>query len=98
MLPTSKTFDCQSCGACCSYSAEWPRFSTEDEADLAQIPEALVADDLSGMRCEGGRCAALTGVVGQRTACSIHPVRPDVCRICMPGDVECLTARAAFEL
>ncbi|RWK93164.1 MAG: YkgJ family cysteine cluster protein, partial [Mesorhizobium sp.] len=21
-------FDCQSCGACCSYSSEWPRFST----------------------------------------------------------------------
>ncbi|MEO5805208.1 YkgJ family cysteine cluster protein [Devosia sp.] len=98
MIAETPMFDCQSCGACCSYSAEWPRFSTEDEADLAQIPEALVAADFSGMRCDGVRCAALTGEVGKHTACSIHPVRPDVCRICMPGDVECLTARAAFGL
>ena len=62
------------------------------------VAEALVAADLSGMRCDGVRCAALTGTVGKHTACSIHPVRPDVCRTCMPGDVECLTARASFGL
>ena len=46
-------FDCQSCGACCSYSAEWPRFSMEDDSQLDRIPEKFVAADLSGMRCEG---------------------------------------------
>jgi Fe-S-cluster containining protein len=91
-------FDCQSCGACCSYSAEWPRFSTEDDAQLDRIPEKYVAADLSGMRCEGVRCSALSGEVGKSTACGIYDLRPDVCRACMPGDEECLTARRALGL
>ena len=88
-------FDCQSCGACCAYAADWPRFSTEEDAELDRIPEALVAADLSGMRFEGGRCAALCGEVGKHTACGIYDARPHVCRACMPGDPECLMARAA---
>jgi Fe-S-cluster containining protein len=89
-------FDCQSCGACCSYSADWPRFSTETDADLDLIPEQLVAADGSGMRCAGVRCSALTGEVGKSTSCSIYGLRPDVCRICQPGDDACLMARGAF--
>ncbi|MBZ9905012.1 YkgJ family cysteine cluster protein [Mesorhizobium sp. BR115XR7A] len=89
-------FDCQSCGACCSYSAEWPRFSTEDDAQLDRIPEKYVAADLSGMRCNGVRCSALSGEVGKSTACAIYDLRPDVCRACMPGDDECLMARRAL--
>ncbi|BCG89139.1 zinc/iron-chelating domain-containing protein [Mesorhizobium sp. 113-3-9] len=92
---TASAFDCQSCGACCSYSAEWPRFSTEDDAQLDRIPEKYVAADLSGMRCEGVRCSALSGEIGKATACGIYELRPDVCRACMPGDAECLMARAA---
>lgn len=88
-------FDCQSCGACCSYSAEWPRFSMEDDAQLDRIPEKFVAADLSGMRCEGVRCTALTGEVGKHTACGIYEIRPDVCRACMPGGDDCLMARKA---
>jgi hypothetical protein len=92
------SYDCQSCGACCAYSADWPRFSTEDDAALALIPEKLVARDESGMRCEGVRCAALVGEVGRFTACGIYAVRPEVCRACMPGDAECLMARRAVGL
>ncbi|WP_245436662.1 YkgJ family cysteine cluster protein [Mesorhizobium tamadayense] len=88
-------FDCQSCGACCSYSADWPRFSTEEDAELDRIPEKYVSADLSGMRCEGGRCAALRGEVGKGTACTIYEIRPHVCRACMPGGDDCLMARAA---
>lgn len=88
-------FDCQSCGACCSYSAEWPRFSTEDDAQLDRIPEKFVAADLSGMRCEGVRCSALTGEIGKHTACGIYEIRPDVCHACMPGGDDCLMARKA---
>src|SRR4030095_1278416 len=84
---------CQSCGACCAYSREWPRFSTESDADLARIPPELVDDSESRMRCHGDRCAALTGTVGQSTSCSIYDVRPDVCRACEPGDEECRMAR-----
>lgn len=91
-------FDCQTCGACCSYSADWPRFSTEEDAELDRIPEKFVSADLSGMRCEGGRCSALGGEVGKHTACGIYDLRPHVCRACMPGGDDCLMARAAHGL
>ena len=98
MTPSSVAFDCQTCGACCSYSDEWPRFSLEEDAQLELIPEALVAADLGGMRCVGGRCSALDGEVGAATTCTIYAIRPDVCHACMPGGDDCLMARAAFGL
>src|SRR5437867_8468027 len=49
---------CQACGACCSYSQNWPRFTTEDDAALDLIPERFVNERLSGMRCVGDRCSA----------------------------------------
>ena len=84
---------CQACGACCAYSANWPRFTTEDDAALDLIPENLVNERLSGMRCDGDRCSALSGRIGTATACTIYAVRPEVCRTCLPGDVECEMAR-----
>ena len=84
---------CQSCGACCGYSANWPRFSIESDEELAAIPEELVNDRQSGMRCEGDRCSALSGKIGVATSCGIYTVRPEVCRTCMPGDPECDMAR-----
>jgi hypothetical protein len=84
---------CQTCGACCSYSANWPRFTTEDDAALDLIPAKFVNERLSGMRCDGERCAALSGKVGAATSCVIYAVRPEVCRTCMPGDPECAMAR-----
>jgi hypothetical protein len=89
---------CQACGACCGYSQNWPRFSIEEDAALDLIPPALVNDRGSGMRCEGDRCAALTGKIGEATSCSIYAVRPEVCRTCMPGDAECAMARRKFGL
>ena len=89
---------CQACGACCAYSAQWPRFSLESEAALAAIPSALVDDARGRMRCTGDRCMALSGEVGVATACTIYPMRPDVCRACQPGDPECRMARARFGL
>ena len=91
-------FQCQACGACCSYSAEWPRFTTEDDADLDRIPLDYVDDSLGRMRCIGDRCAALVGEVGVATSCRIYDIRPDVCRACEPGDDECRTARRRFGL
>lgn len=89
---------CQACGACCAYSANWPRFTTEDDAALELIPAKLVNERLSGMRCEGARCAALEGEIGEATSCAIYALRPEVCRTCMPGDVECTTARRKYGL
>ncbi|MHA6686092.1 YkgJ family cysteine cluster protein [Mesorhizobium sp. A556] len=97
-MPLIPEFDCQSCGACCSYSSEWPRFSMEDDAQLERIPAKLVAVNETGMRCAGTRCSALAGKVGQATSCTIYEIRPDVCRACMPGDGDCLIARKAFGL
>ncbi|MDX8482593.1 YkgJ family cysteine cluster protein [Mesorhizobium sp. VK24D] len=98
LIDAPAAFDCQSCGACCAYSADWPRFSTEEDAELDLIPEDLVAADQSGMRCEGGRCAALRGEVGKGTACAIYDARPHVCRACMPGGDDCLMAREMYGL
>jgi len=89
---------CQTCGACCSYSNEWPRFTTEDAAEIDRIPHRLVSASQSGMACRGDRCAALTGKVGLATACAIYDIRPHVCRACEPGDDACLMARARFGL
>ncbi len=95
---SSEVSPCQSCGACCSYSHEWPRFTTESDGELELIPERFVRDNLGGMRCDGNRCMALTGEVGVATACSIYAIRPVVCRSCQPGDEECLMARRKWGL
>ncbi len=89
---------CQSCGACCAYSRDWPRFSTETDAAIARIPAAFVDDDLARIRCLGDRCSALVGEVGVSTSCALYAVRPDVCRACEPGDDACQMARAKFGL
>jgi uncharacterized protein len=93
-----EAFSCRACGACCSFSAEWPRFSTEDDADLERIPDEYIDEGEGRMRCEGGRCAALVGEVGVSTACAVYAVRPDVCRACLPGDEACRMARRSFNL
>jgi uncharacterized protein len=89
---------CRACGACCSYSSEWPRFSVEDDADLDRIPRAFVADGEGRMRCRGDRCSALVGEVGRSTSCAVYAVRPEVCRACLPGDGACNMARRRFNL
>ena len=90
--------DCRACGACCSFSREWPRFSSESDADLDLIPCAYVDDGLGRMRCSGDRCTALVGEVGVSTACAVYSIRPDVCRTCSPGDDSCRMARQRFNL
>jgi len=89
---------CQARGACCAYSSNWPRFSTEHDEALDRIPAELVNARGSGMRCDGDRCSALKGKVGEATACTIYGIRPEVCRTCLPGDAECAMARRKFGL
>ena len=90
--------DCRNCGACCSYSRDWPRFTLESDADIDRIPDELVDEMRAGMRCQGNRCSALIGGVGVSTSCGIYDLRPDVCRDCQPGDDACLIARRHFDL
>jgi len=89
---------CLSCGACCAYSKIWPRFTIEDDAALELIPASFLNSNQSGMRCDGDRCSALSGQVGVSTSCTVYTVRPEVCRTCMPGDVECDMARRKWGL
>jgi uncharacterized protein len=89
---------CKTCGACCSYAADWPRFTLEDDVVIARIPIELVSATMGGMRCNGDRCCALVGEVGVATSCSIYAHRPDVCRACQPGDDACTMARQRFGL
>lgn len=70
----------------------------EDDAALDRIPLKFVNAGQSGMLCIGDRCSALTGTIGEATACAIYADRPDVCRTCQPGDAECVTARRRFGL
>jgi Fe-S-cluster containining protein len=93
---SSPSYDCQLCGACCSTSREWPRFSLESDEEIERIPEPL--REAGGMRCEGERCLALSGVVGEATRCTVYALRPLVCRDCEPGDPEGLEARRTFGL
>jgi len=96
--PTTDVAICRSCGACCAYSRDWPRFTTESEAEIARIAGKYIHDDLVGLRCHGDRCSALMGAVGTSTSCAIYAVRPHVCRACEPGDEACNMARAKFGL
>ena len=89
---------CRSCGACCSFSRDWPRFTTEDECDLDRIPRVFADHHLGRMQCDGDRCAALVGEVGISTSCAVYSVRPEVCRACEPGDEACQLARQRFDL
>ena len=87
---------CRSCGACCAYSREWPRFSTDPDERIDRLPPDLVSPSGAGMRCEGERCSALVGEIGVATGCSVYADRPDVCRACLPGDDACTMARTKF--
>ena len=89
---------CQACGACCAYSADWPRFALETQAEFEAIPREYVDDARGTMRCAGNRCSALSGEVGVATACAIYALRPEVCRACLPGDASCTLARRRFGL
>jgi Fe-S-cluster containining protein len=95
---TLPAFDCRTCGACCSYAPEWPRFTLESDSAIARIPPAMVNPAGTGIRCTGDRCVGLAGTVGGTVSCNIYSVRPDVCRECMPGDEACLMARVRFGL
>ena len=87
---------CRTCGACCSFAADLPAFTTDTDAEIAAIPRAYVNAASTGMNCHGDRCSALAGDVGCATTCLAYDVRPDVCRACAPGDAECNLARQFF--
>ncbi|PZR93494.1 MAG: hypothetical protein DI537_10260 [Stutzerimonas stutzeri] len=101
--PTSA--DCSTCGACCAEAGfvsvrsgePTPHTLTRSTRGLGLSAETLAS---LGSRCMkrhmGGRCVALTGVIGKSVSCSIYSDRPAVCRQFEAGSPGCLSAREAM--
>ncbi len=69
-------------------------FDPDDPGDAAGIPASFISRDRDRMACDdGGRCAALVGVVGYSVTCGVYHQRPRLCREFMPGSHECLIVR-----
>ncbi|MBK6616280.1 YkgJ family cysteine cluster protein [Ottowia sp.] len=90
------TSPCTRCGACCAYSDTWPEFGEEDELD--GIPEHMCDSDHGRMKCDGDRCVALVGGIGQSVRCAVYEGRPNVCREFLPGTTACNQVRRYFGL
>lgn len=99
------TFDCQTCGACCSgldvllSGAEADRF----EADPRLEPLTVLRCDRPGlvlrfMKRSGptDRCVAFEGSFFH-CRCGIYAQRPALCREFAAGSPDCLTARNRLE-
>ncbi|HEY0833449.1 MAG TPA: YkgJ family cysteine cluster protein [Azospirillum sp.] len=86
--------DCQSCGACCAYSWEWPTFVGVRDGE--GIPAHLKED--GRMRCDGDRCAALIGTIGVEVQCRVYEDRPLVCMEFAAGSDACRAVRTRFGL
>jgi uncharacterized protein len=86
--------DCETCGACCAYSWEWPTFIGVRDGE--GIPEHLTEN--GRMRCEGNRCVALMGTIGVEVHCRVYRDRPLVCMEFTAGSPACLAVRAHFGL
>ena len=94
---------CTTCGACCaSYRVDFAVYELDDMG--GRVPAGL-AVEVNGSTCRMRgtdhvpiRCAALTGRVGERTACAIYEWRPNPCRELEPGSYGCEKARARHGL
>ncbi len=94
---------CTNCGACCaSFRVD---FAVQELASAGgTVPDGLTVELTSSTcRMRGTdhlqpRCAALTGVVGERVACGIYEWRPNPCREFSAGDDACNKARGRHGL
>jgi Fe-S-cluster containining protein len=87
---------CVDCGACCAYSETWPEFEEAD--DLDGVPEHMCDCDMGRMKCDGDRCVALIGIIGESVRCAIYESRPGVCRRFEAGAQACTQVRHYFDL
>ncbi len=94
MISDDTVPDCESCGACCAYSWEWPTFIGDRDGE--DIAPHFVED--GRMRCDGNRCSALAGSIGSSVYCRVYDDRPLVCREFTAGSQACHAVRAHFGL
>jgi uncharacterized protein len=77
---------CLTCGACCAYFRVSFHWSEADPELGGTVPIALTEPLRQHERAMRGtsqpqpRCVALDAEIGVYSRCSIHPVRPSVCR------------------
>ena len=88
-------YDCQACGACCGFLADWPVVGPTDHGPDG--PPADMVED-GHMRWVKDRCVALEGAIGECVSCTIYVRRPSTCRGCEPGSVSCHEARRFHNL
>lgn len=86
--------DCESCGACCAYSWTWPTFVGVHDGD--GVPRHLTEN--GRMRCDGDRCTALRGIIGDEVTCIVYEDRPLVCMEFAAGSDACHAVRVHFGL
>jgi len=89
---------CLTCGACCTYSFDWPEFTDETDYHLEAIPLDLCDTEYGRMKCDRDRCVALNGEVGVKVSCAIYEHRPNVCRSFRPNTPDCAKVRRYFHL
>lgn len=100
---------CMPCGACCSSFRVSFYWAEADDAPGGSVPAGLTQTVSPHLRCmqydlQTHRCIALSGEVGQGTACQIYPLRSSTCREFMPftqegePDPQCQKARAKHGL
>jgi uncharacterized protein len=103
---SAPTHPCLRCGACCvayRVAFHWLEASEPDGVPEA-LSQPLDAHRLEMRKLPDGRCAALSGKIGQAAACTIYARRPSVCRELAPSwedgrsSPQCDRARARFGL
>lgn len=107
-MTTTDEFDCLSCGACCVsdfealdyvhlFEPEVDRLVAKGKGHLV-YEEKTYGEPMYSMRtrsdsCGNCRCVALEGTIGEKVACTIYDIRPEICRKFKPGSTCCLGAR-----
>jgi uncharacterized protein len=77
---------CLTCGACCATFRVGFHWSEADPALGGSVPPDLVERldahrvVMRGTWARQPRCVALDAEIGARARCSIHPIKPSVCR------------------
>jgi Fe-S-cluster containining protein len=100
---------CHRCGVCCQRwqplvtAAERERLAAYLGITAAEVEQTYTTpypfdDDARLLRHEGGGCVFLTWDGDGRSACSVHPARPDACRewLASLARGECVDGLARF--
>lgn len=101
---------CKSCGACCAFFRVSFYGGECDDSPWGTVPVDLTEPlthhrrTMKGTLGKNIRCLALNGEIGKKVDCSIHSLRPSVCRDFHPSwengvhNPECDRARAGHGL